>query len=225
MVFDTRPLFWLYGSKQIKRVQDLKGGKLVGVSSLGANTDQMTREVLEMNGIDPRRDVVIQGTGTGAVRLAGLMGGALGAAILNPTESLIAKKQGLTELLFYGDYDLNIVSGGVAVTEKLLREKRDFVRRFLRGTLKAFLWFRSSEKEAVSKMAAAFKIPREEALEIYKATLKSYSLDGTISKELQERIIVFQKKQLKVSQDVPPERVYDFSLLRSLNQELKPAGS
>ena len=66
MVFDTRPLFWFFGSKKIKRVQDLKGGKLVGVSSLGANTDQMTREILAMNGIDPRKDVVIQGTGTGA---------------------------------------------------------------------------------------------------------------------------------------------------------------
>jgi ABC-type nitrate/sulfonate/bicarbonate transport system substrate-binding protein len=62
MVFDTRPLFWFFGSKKIRRIQDLKGGKLVGVSSLGANTDQMTREVLAMNGIDPRKDVVIQGT-------------------------------------------------------------------------------------------------------------------------------------------------------------------
>ena len=96
MVFDTRPLFWFFGSKKIKRLQDLKGGKLVGVSSLGANTDQMTREVLAMNGIDPRRDVVIQGTGTGPVRMAALIGGSLDAAIANPTESIVARKQGLT---------------------------------------------------------------------------------------------------------------------------------
>ena len=86
MVFDTRPLFWFFGSKKIRRLQDLKGGKLVGVSSLGANTDQMTREILAMNGIDPRRDVVIQGTGTGAIRMAALIGGSLDAAIANPTE-------------------------------------------------------------------------------------------------------------------------------------------
>jgi len=93
MVFDTRPLFWFFGSKKIRRIQDLKGGKLVGVSSLGANTDQMTREVLAMNGIDPRKDVVIQGTGTGAIRLAALLGGSLDAAITNPTESIMARKQ------------------------------------------------------------------------------------------------------------------------------------
>jgi ABC-type nitrate/sulfonate/bicarbonate transport system substrate-binding protein len=224
MAFDTRPIFWFFGSKKIKRVQDLKGGKLVGVSSIGANTDQMTREILAMNGIDPRRDVVIQGTGTGAVRLAALIGGSLDAAIVNPTESLIARKQGLNELFFYGDYDLNIVSGGAAVTDRTLKERPDFVRRFLRGTLRALLWFRANEKESVARMAEGFKISRDDALEIYKATLKSYTLDGTISRELQERIIGFQRKQLKVEKEIAPESVYDFTILRALNEELKKAG-
>ena len=225
MVFDTRPLFWLFGNKKIKRVQDLKGGKLIGVSSIGANTDQMTREILAMNGIDPRRDVIIQGTGTGAVRLAALLGGGLDAAIMNPTESLTARKQGLNELFFYGDYDLNIVSGGAAVRERMLREKPDFVRRFLRATLRALLWFRANDKEAVARMAEGFKISRDDALAIYKATLKSYSSDGTISRELQEQIINFQKKQLKVEKEVTPESVYDFTLLRALNEELKKTGN
>jgi len=224
MVFDTRPLFWFFGNKRIKRLQDLKGGKLVGVSSLGANTDQMTREVLAMNGIDPRKDVVIQGTGTGAIRLAALLGGSLDAAITNPTESIIARKQGLSELFFYGDYDLNIVSGGAALTDRMLKDKPDLVRRFLRATLRALLWFRANEKEAVARMAEGFKISRDDALGIYKATLKSYTLDGTISRDLQEKILSFQRKQLKVEKEIAPEQVYDFTLLRALNEELKKAG-
>ena len=224
MVFDTRPLFWFFGSKKIKRLQDLKGGKLIGVSSLGANTDQMTREILAVNGIDPRKDVVIQGTGTGAIRLAALLGGSLDAAITNPTESIVARKQGLTELFFYGDYDLNIVSGGAAVTERMLKEKPDLVRRFLRGTVRALHWFRANEKEAVARMAEGFKISHEDALGIYKATLKSYTLDGTVPRDLQEKIINFQRRQLKVEKEVPPEQVYDFTILRSANEELKKAG-
>src|SRR5512139_1636918 len=35
MVFDTRPLNWLYAAKNIKTVQDLKGGKQIAVSSFG----------------------------------------------------------------------------------------------------------------------------------------------------------------------------------------------
>ena len=141
MVFDTRPLFWFFGGKRVKRIQDLKGGKLVGVSILGANTDQMTREVPALNGIDLRKDEVIQGTGKGAIRLAATLGGSLDAAINNPREHH-GRSKGLTKLPFYGDYDLNIVSGGVAVTERMLKEKPELVRRFLRATVRALLWFR-----------------------------------------------------------------------------------
>jgi NitT/TauT family transport system substrate-binding protein len=224
MVFDTKPLFWFFGSKKIKRLEDLKGGKLVGVSSLGANTDQMTREVLAMNGIDPRKDVVIQGTGTGAIRLAALVGGSLDAAITNPTESIMARKQGMNELFFYGDYDLNVVSGGVALTERMLKEKPDLVRRFLRATVRSLFWFRANEKEAVARMAEGFKISRDDALGIYKATLKSYTTDGTISRELQDKIVSFQKKQLKIEKDIGPEQVYDFTMLRAAIADVKKAG-
>jgi len=224
MVFDTKPLFWFFGSKKIKRLEDLKGGKLVGVSSLGANTDQMTREVLAMNGIDPRKDVVIQGTGTGPIRLAALVGGSLDAAITNPTESIMARKQGLNELFFYGDYDLNVVSGGVALTDRMLKEKPDLVRRFLRATVRSLFWFRANEKEAVARMAEGFKISRDDALGIYKATLKSYTTDGTISRELQDKIVTFQKKQLKIEKDIGPEQVYDFTVLRAAIADVKKAG-
>ena len=224
MVFDTKPLFWFFGSKKIKRLEDLKGGKLIGVSSLGANTDQMTREVLAMNGIDPRKDVVIQGTGTGPIRLAALVGGSLDAAIANPTESIMARKQGMNELFFYGDYDLNVVSGGVALTDRMLKERPDLVRRFLRATVRSLFWFRANEKEAVARMAEGFKISRDDALGIYKATLKSYTTDGTISRELQDKIVSFQKRQLKVEKDIGPEQVYDFTILRAAIADVKKAG-
>lgn len=217
MVFEVKPLFWLYGRKGINTLQDLKGGKLVGVSSLGAGTDQMTREVFAKKGIDPLRDVVIQGTGTGAVRLAALLSGALDAAIVTTAERIIAKKNGLRELAFYGDL-VDTINGGVAVRERLLSERRDFVRRFLHGTLRVFLWIRSNEKEAVARMAQAFKIPENEAFEVYKESVQAHSLDGTITRDFQERVIAFQKKQVKVDKEIPPETVYDFSILQSLKK-------
>lgn len=219
MVFDTKPLFWLFGKKGIKTIADLKGGKLVGVSSLGASTDQMTRELLTKNGIDPRRDVVIQGTGTGAVRMAALLSGALDAAIVNPAERVVAKKHGLSELIFYGD-QLETVAGGVSVTEKLMTEKSDYLRRFLRGTLQAFLWLRSNQQEAVSMMAKEAKISMDDSLEIYKATMQVFTKDGTMPVDAQQRIIGFQKNQLKIDKEIPPEQVYDFRIIQSLFREI-----
>jgi hypothetical protein len=39
--------------------------------------------------------------------------------------------------------------------------------------------------------------------------------------DMQQRIIGFQKKQLKIDKEVPPEQVYDFRILRSLISEIK----
>src|SRR5438093_2534479 len=220
MVFDTRPLNWLYTSKNINTLQDLKGGKQIAVSSFGAALDQMTRELLTKHGIDPQRDVVLRAIEPTPSRLAALLTGAVDAAVLNQLDRLIAKKNGFNELLFYGD-DLEFVTAGVVVAEKTLAQRPELVQRFLRGTLKGFLWLKTNEKEVVPKFAAAMKLNESEAGEVYKSALKIMSADGTISRSLQEKMIAFQRRSLKIEREVSPEQVYDFTMIRALNDELK----
>ena len=220
MVFDTRPLNWLYAGKNIKTIQDLKGGKQIAVSSFGAALDQMTRELLAKHGVDPQRDVVLRAIEPTPNRLAALLAGAVDAAVLNQLDRLIAKKNGLNELLFYGD-DLEFVTAGVVVAEKTLTQRPDLVHRFLRGTLRGFLWLKSNDQEAVQKFATAMKISDTEAGEVYKAALKIMSADGTIPRNLQEKMIAFQRRSLKIEREVAPEQVYDFGMIRALNDELR----
>ena len=119
MVFDTQPLNWLFARKEIKSLQDLKGGKQVAVSSFGAALDQMTRDLLPKRGIDPQKDVVLRAIEPTPNRLAALMTGAVDAAVVNQMDRIIAKKNGFNELLFYGD-DLEFVTAGAVTTEKNL---------------------------------------------------------------------------------------------------------
>jgi NitT/TauT family transport system substrate-binding protein len=220
MVFDTRPLNWLYASKNINTIQDLKGGKQIAVSSFGAALDQMTRELLTKHGIDPQREVALRAIEPTPSRLAALLTGAVDAAVLNQLDRLIAKKNGFNELLFYGD-DLEFVTAGVVVAERTLAQRPDLVQRFLRGTLRGFLWLKSNEKEAVQKFATAMKISEGEAGEVYKAALKIMSADGTIPRTLQEKMIAFQRRSLKIEREVAPEQLYDFGMIRALNDELR----
>jgi NitT/TauT family transport system substrate-binding protein len=220
MVFDTRPLNWLFAGKNIKTLQELKGGKQIAVSSFGAALDQMTRELLAKHGVDPQRDVMLRAIEPTPNRLAALLAGAVDAAVLNQMDRLIAKKNGFNELLFYGD-DLEFVTAGVVVAEKTLAQRPDLVQRFLRGTLRGFLWLKSNEKEAVPKFATAMKISESEAAEVYKASLKIMSGDGTIPRSLQEKMIAFQRRSLKIEREVAPEQVYDFAMTRALNDELR----
>jgi ABC-type nitrate/sulfonate/bicarbonate transport system substrate-binding protein len=219
MVFDTRPLNWLFARKEIKLLQDLKGGKQIAVSSFGAALDQMTRDLLPKRGIDPQKDVVLRSIEPTPNRLAALMSGAVDAAVVNQMDRIIAKKNGFNELLFYGD-DLEFVTAGAVTTEKLLAQRPDLVQRFLRGTLKGFHWLKTNEKEVVTRMLPIMKVSESEATDVYKAWLRVMSADGTIPRSLQEKMIAFQRKSLKVEREVAPENVYDLSIVRSLNDEL-----
>ena len=220
MVFDTRPLNWLFARKEIKSVQDLKGGKQVAVSSFGAALDQMTRDLLPKRGIDPQKDVVLRAIEPTPNRLAALMSGAVDAAVVNQMDRIIAKKNGFNELLFYGD-DLEFVTAGAVTTEKLLAQRPELVHKFLRGTLKGFHWLKTSEKEVVSRMLPIMKVSETEAIDVYRAWLRVMSVDGTIPRSLQEKMIAFQRKSLKVEREVTPENVYDLTMVRSLNEDMR----
>jgi NitT/TauT family transport system substrate-binding protein len=220
MVFDTRPLNWLFARKEIKTVQELKGGKQIAVSSFGAALDQMTRDLLPKRGIDPQKDVVLRAVEPTPNRLAALMSGAVDAAVVNQMDRIIAKKNGFNELLFYGD-DLEFVTAGAVTTERTLAQRPDLVHKFLRGTVRGFHWLKNNEKEVVARMVPIMKVSEAEATDVYRAWLRVMSADGTIPRSLQEKMIAFQRKSLKVERDVAPENVYDLSIVRSLNEEMR----
>src|SRR5687767_3653403 len=134
MAFDTRPSWFLLGGKNMKSLQDLKG-KQLAVSSFGAALDQMTRELLPRFGMEPMRDVVLRAIEPPPNRLAALLSGAVDAAVLTHPETIIARRQGFNQLLFFGDH-IEFVSAGVVATERNISKKPDFVRRFIRGALK-----------------------------------------------------------------------------------------
>jgi NitT/TauT family transport system substrate-binding protein len=224
MAFDTRPLNWLYAIKSITSLQELKKGKQIAVSSFGAAIDQMTRELLVKNGIDPQRDVVLRAIEPTPARIGALMSGAVDAAVLNQLDSLIAKKNGYNELLFYGDH-LEFVTAGVAVAEKTLAQRPEFVQRFLRGTLRGFWWFKTNEKEVVSRMMKSMKLNESEASVVYRSSLKGMSTDGTIAPTLQNKMLTLQRRALKVEREVSPESVYDFNMVRAINKEFGRSGS
>jgi NitT/TauT family transport system substrate-binding protein len=216
MVFDSKPQFWLYGAPEIKTLQAVKG-KTVAIQTIGGASGQMTRELLNKSGLDPQRDVRIQVIPLEG-RLAALASGNIAATVVNAPERTRANKLGFNELASYGDH-FEYSSGGVAATDKMLTERPDFVRRFLAGTLQTFQWYKRNEKEAVKMFARFSKLPEDDALGVYRDSLKAFTEDGTLSMAAQERIISFHKNEVKIDKDVPTQRVFNFSLLQVLVNE------
>ena len=216
MVFDSKPQFWLYGAPEIKTLRDVKG-KTVAIQTIGGASGHMTREILIKSGIDPQRDVKIQVIPLEG-RLAALGTGSVAATVVNAPERTRANKLGFNELASYGDH-FEYSSGGVAATDKMLAERPDFVRRFLAGTLQTFQWYKRNEKDAVKMFARFSKVPEDDALGVYRASLKAFTEEGTLSLAAQERIVSFHKNEVKIDKDVPVQRIFNFSLLQSLLSE------
>ena len=216
MVFDSKPQFWLYGGPDIKTLQEVRG-KTVAIQTIGGASGHMTRELLSKSGIDSQRDVTIQVIPLEG-RLTALSSGSVAATVVNAPERTRANKMGFNELASYGDH-FEYSSGGVAVTDKMLAERSDFVRRFLAGTLQTLQWYRGNEKEAVKMFARFSKVPEEDALSVYRASVKAYTEDGTLSPAAQERIVNFHKNEVKIDKDVPAQRIFNFSLLQSILRE------
>src|SRR5262245_64719129 len=78
-------------------------GKQLAVSSFGAALDQMTRELLPRFGLEPMRDVILRAIEPPPNRLTALLTGAVDVAVLIHPETIIARKQGFNELIFFGD--------------------------------------------------------------------------------------------------------------------------
>ena len=70
-------------------------------------------------------------------------------------------------------------------------------------------------------MAKDAKISTDDSLEIYKTTMQVFTQDGTMPVDAQQRIIGFQKSQLKIEKELPPEQIYDFRIIQSLLHEVK----
>lgn len=121
-------------SKEIQRIEDLKGKK-VGIARFGGSADFLARWGLEKNGLKPGKDVTILQTGGNAERLAALSQGAVQATLLEQAFSYQAKKAGFRSLLDFSTAGLDYQHSGLGTTLSFVEKNRDLVNRFLKGLI------------------------------------------------------------------------------------------
>jgi NitT/TauT family transport system substrate-binding protein len=217
-----RPTFWLYARPGIREVKDLKGKK-IGVSGPGGDPDNLVREILKRNGLDGDRDVLTLNTGDTPTRLGALLSGAVDAAMLTPPFTFAAEDAGCDELVNFTKQDWVVLQGNVVANDELLRSEPLSVEKFLRGTLKGFLFARNNRSLTVPILARSQKIKEDLAGRIYDAGRPAMTQDGTLSEELQRKAIELSLKRLGKPAPLL-ERVFNFSLVKKIQSELEAKG-
>lgn len=223
LFFSTKLMDSLVARPQIKSLAELKG-RIIGVDTVGASTDVITRLVLQKRGIDPARDVRIISIGDESIRLEQLKLGQIDAAMLGPQGVVIAKRAGLRSLVDVAD-EIDLPFVGLATTAKIIEQQRGDLKKLLRANLRGI---RSSidpkRRDAVVGILADWlKLDQETADYTYGIFMKGASKDGTLSRAGMEALIGERKRQMKVTEEVPLERVFDFSLVEEINREMPAA--
>ncbi len=208
----------LVTAPDIKSVADLRG-KAVGVTSLGGGLEYALREILIQQGkLNPEREVRTVSLGM-PEQMAGLAAGSLQGAMLVPPYDGIMARKGYRRLVSAVDL-LEYPQGGIATTDKKLKEKPAQVKRIIRAMLQALNEIRSERERTVSYIATRWKIDQELAAQSYDIMVRSFSKDGSASTKSIQNVIDSTRSRLQIDRAISVNDVAAFSLLGEVQKEL-----
>lgn len=215
-----KPQQVLFARPEFANIRALRGKKLA-VSGLGTIDDFLLREALSGNGIDPAKDVTIIAMGAADTRLTSLVSGAIDASVLIAPVSFYAKEQGFKELASFQELGFVLPSGGIVARDELLKSDPAMVERFVRATLMGFLYMRDNRPGSIKVMTRALRIDEATAAKLYDSSRPTLTADGTVSGEVEKKMTGFVLKTAGAKEAPPPERLYDFTLVKKAHLALQ----
>lgn len=201
---------FLVARPEIKELKDLKGKRLA-VSTLFGTDQRAAEEMLRAKGF-PVGFVKPIALGDAPVRAQALRSGIVESASLSSPFDLTLKADGYRVLGGPQDLEFALPTSGIAVSNRLLQQNPQYVKRAVRALMKAHRYVFENKKEVVPLMMRYLEQASDIAERSYDLLVISLSKNGEITD--QEWDILTEKKK-------PADEVRDFSLLREVQKELK----
>jgi len=212
-------LFWLVTKPDIKSLSDMKG-KTFGTTTFGGSQHLSAVRLLRKAGVNPEKDITVVIGGDVPAQLQSLLAGVIHMANLSPPTVIVARDKFKLKLHASTLDDVPTLQNGLAVSEKLLREHRDLVKRLLRARAKAARYFFENERGSAEVLAKYLNVELPVALESYRLARPAFTANGIPTDKEVEEFLRADAELLKLREPVAPARIYDFSLQREVNREL-----
>ncbi len=185
----------------IKSVDDLKG-KRVGVTTAGSLTDWLTRKLSATKGWGAE-GIEVTPMGEMRTRLAAMKSGELAGSVNSIQETFNLVEAGEGRLLAtFGDAVPDFHTHVIFAHRKLIAEKPEVLRNFLRAWFKTAAYMRDNRAETVKFIAQTMKLPESVLEASYDYEMSMMSFDGAFNPKAVETIR-YSLKDLGILDRVP----------------------
>lgn len=212
-------VFQIWGAKEIKTIQDLKG-KAVAASTPRAALDTATREALKKNGLAPDKDVQILYVQSVPAILSAILGGRAAAGTLSAPNTLKAKEAGLNLLVDIGKLNIPAFQVVYGTTEKYLKNNPNTVYAFLKAMAEAVAL--SRQNPAVAKKAIVKYLKIDDAPTIdgtYDAFAPYWAMSLAVRPEaIKGQFEYIDEKEFPKVKNADPKDFYDNSFVDALTK-------
>lgn len=206
-----RPMFWLYATRDIESLKDLKNKKVATFPAI-APPHHLANIILQRAGIDPQEDVALAPARDDVARFGLLKTGDVDAAVISSAVSPVAvKKAGFHELCFFGD-TLRMPTTGLAVHATQLKQQAGLVETLV-AILKEGLSLLHKDPVLVADVLQRyFDVPTDITGETAAMYEKYFTHDGQTTPEIAQLAVDSLRKSLQISTSISWQEIYDFSV-------------
>jgi NitT/TauT family transport system substrate-binding protein len=223
MVFCDKPYHFLYARPDlgVRSAKDLKG-KRIAVTGLGSTTYYAARKVAQQIGLDPDRDVSILSVGDIWPALAS---GSVESGLIRPPFTNMAEKMGMVRIAFVGDA-LQIPMSGIVTSEKMIRERPETVRNFLRATYRGLKFFLDNRDESIGMLNRVTPMEPEVAKSTYDfyrtiMTREGIPSERALADDFEITRQMLKKETQSLTRAQAEQKMYDFTLLKQVTKNTR----
>jgi NitT/TauT family transport system substrate-binding protein len=213
-----RPPSFLIANPSIKSVRDLRG-RSIAVNSVGQIADLSMRAFLRREGLDPERDVRITSISSNQARQLAVERGSIAAGLFSIPLNALLVQSGLVQLGFTGDTVPEQAISGITVSERILHDRPDQVKKLLRAYIKGLHLIWQDKARVVPIMVKEFNVNESVAANALDSFYKIATKNGMLSDRGFDDAIEFVAKS--GTQPAPLTRIRDFTVLEGVLRDLK----
>jgi len=214
-----RPIFWLVSRPEYRDAKDLKG-KALGIATINGSQHSAARKMLAIHGVDSDKELTFSQVGDEATQLQALISNSIQVAGLTPPYVFLARDKFKMNVLESSIDKFASIQQGIGVQTKYVQESPDWLRRLLRVKAKAARFFLENENETAEMLARMWKSDLAVATEWYRRCKPAFTPTGIPTDDEIKEFLAEEARALKLSETVPPNRIFDFTLQRAVNKEL-----